>query len=361
MGLFEEIKKTLDMRFIKTVEMAEIIALGLEGKKNVLLWGPGGHGKSEMVQAALGAVCNFEDDVFLKPLGPGTVCAELFGGIDLHKMEKTGRVDGTLCPEHSFLTKDYAVFEEFADAPSSVIEFLKDVMSRRMLVNGNQRFPMATKSVFALTNKDPRELAEVYGPSFEALLQRFPLQLKVAWSSYEAPDYLELLEKCEKNGTSPAMGEYRTVLAEVCASVATGSTCSPRQALDAMANVKTMAALRSHNRVEPEDMLALRFSPGFGRVTTTLQENLQAMSERVTAESLVKGGEEIFKRHLESIDGVKSPIKCLQMSKKFSVLLDEVSQYRVPDELYKRREALQEQCRKEAANMQKLAMDNTTL
>src|SRR3989344_470734 len=56
------------------------------------------------------------------------------------------------------------------------------------LRKGVQVFPMRTECIIGLTNREPAELAEM-GPAAAALVERFPLQLRVTWPSYAASDY----------------------------------------------------------------------------------------------------------------------------------------------------------------------------
>lgn len=58
--MYNKIKAALAAKFVRSDEIARIIALAVVAGKNVLLWGPGGHGKSEMVTEALAQVVSFQ-------------------------------------------------------------------------------------------------------------------------------------------------------------------------------------------------------------------------------------------------------------------------------------------------------------
>lgn len=49
----KNISDILDRQFVKTEDVCEILSLALTGQMNAIIYGPPGHGKSEMVTAAL--------------------------------------------------------------------------------------------------------------------------------------------------------------------------------------------------------------------------------------------------------------------------------------------------------------------
>jgi MoxR-like ATPase len=109
---YKTIETTLNTRFVNIDEIARILALAIESNKNVLLWGPGGHGKSEMVMAALQALFA-EEDIFVQSFGEGMDEATLWGGLDFKALEEEKVL--RYFPGESFLAKPYAVFEEIFD------------------------------------------------------------------------------------------------------------------------------------------------------------------------------------------------------------------------------------------------------
>src|SRR3989344_6903498 len=177
MSVYEKVVAALAMNFVRSEQLARILALAFESGKNVLLWGPGGHGKSEMVQAALACVAN-ETDIFVQSFGEGMDEATLWGGLDFRALEEKKVL--IYHPENSFLNRPFAVFEEMFDAPASVLLGLKDTLTARKLRKGSQVFPMKTNVIIAITNKNPQDLSDL-GPAAAALVERFPLQLKVDW------------------------------------------------------------------------------------------------------------------------------------------------------------------------------------
>lgn len=359
MNLFEKVQAALSKQFVRCQDVARVLTLAFASGKNVLLWGPGGHGKSEMVESAIKVVANAHD-VFVQSFGEGMDEATLWGGLDFAALDR----DKTLIyhPENSFLAKDYAVFEEMFDAPASVLLALKDTLTSRKLRKGSQVFAMKTKVIVAITNKDPSELADL-GPAAAALVERFPLQLCVKWSAYEGKDYLELFQKVAPGLPGADLNGTTGVLAEVMAKAsADGDVVSPRTAVHALGIVKTSAALRGVQKVEKQDLLDLTFLPGMEQFAANLRQELDAAYERAAAEGRVQEAERKLRTLLgEFGDAAGSPIKLLQVSKRLQVFGDEASGLAVTDGLVERRKQLRDSAAAKAAEAQQQALENTRI
>ena len=176
------IKQILDEKFIFTVEIARMLELGFNARKNLIIFGPGGHAKSEMIQAVIDGQ-GLAEETFFQFFGEGMDESRLFGGLNFRKLEEDKILE--YFPEKSFLNSKVAVFEELFDAPASVLLALKDTLTARELRNGSQRFKMRTELIICLTNKMPSEISEL-GPAAHALVERFPLQYNLQWKDYSA-------------------------------------------------------------------------------------------------------------------------------------------------------------------------------
>jgi len=358
MGTFEKISAALASQFISCEEIARAIALAIESGQNLLLWGPAGHGKSEMVTAALLAVAS-EEAVHVQSFGEGMDEATLWGGLDFAALEREKVL--RYFPEQSFLAREYAVFEELFDAPATVLLALKDTLTARKLRKGSQAFAMHTRCVIALTNKDPAEVSSM-GPAAHALIERFPLQLNVQWSSYTAADYVELFERvaprlsgADLNGTLPILAEMMAKAGE------SGETVSPRSAVYALKAVKAGAAMRGSAVVEQQDLLDLRFIDGFEALAANLKAELDAAAERAAAEGRVRVAEDALAHNLRELEDAKraqSPIKLLQVSKRLTAFQDEVANLKVTDGLTERRKQLRESASVKAAEALRLALES---
>jgi MoxR-like ATPase len=356
-NVFVKVSNVLSSAFIRVEALARILSLAIASGKNVLLWGPGGHGKSEMVAAALAAVTN-DENIFVQSFGEGMDEATLWGGLDFLALEK----DKVLkyFPEQSFLAKEFAVFEEIFDAPATVLLALKDTLTARKLRKGSQSCAMKTKVIIALTNKDPAEIADL-GPAAAALIERFPLQLKVEWPSYTAADYLELFTKVGARQKGADLNGVQKVLAEVMAKASeNGDTVSPRTAVHALGVVQAAALLRGSSRVEKQDLLDLLFLPGMEAFASNLKSELDAAYERAEAEARLVDAERKFQILMgEYSAAAGSPIKLLQVAKRLLTFQDEAARLKVTDGLTDRRKRLRDSAAEKSAQAQKNALDNT--
>lgn len=357
-NLFNRISDKLSERFIRSEEIARVLALAVESEKNVLLWGPGGHGKSEMVQEALSVIAD-EVDVFVQSFGEGMDEATLWGGLDFAALESEKILK--YHPEESFLAKDYAVFEEMFDAPATVLLALKDTLTARKLRKGSQVFGMKTKVIIAITNKDPEEIVDL-GPAAAALVERFPLQLKVKWDSYESRDYLELFNKVSPFLSGADLNGSTGVLAELIAKAGEGDApISPRSAVYALSVVKSAASLRSSAVVEKEDLIDLKFIDGLEGLAENIRHELEAAYERAAAEKRLIAAERVIEGLLSDFNQTNSPIKFLQLAKKFTAFRDEVSNLKVTDGLTDRRKNLRDTASEKASEAQRLALEATRI
>ena len=73
-------REALEKRFVFSEEVAELISAAFYEPCNLLLWGPGGHGKSDMVLAALKALGLKDSEIFIQSFGEGMSEDRLWGG-----------------------------------------------------------------------------------------------------------------------------------------------------------------------------------------------------------------------------------------------------------------------------------------
>jgi hypothetical protein len=187
--------------------------------ENVILYGPGGYGKSES------SLAFFESkgiEPYIMTLGTGTTVDRLFGGVDLPKFNETGRLEYLV--ENSFMNHEYVILEELLDAPDYILEPLKDILSSGKFRNGSQVFEIKTKLIICCTNKERAEFSK--NNSLKALMERFPLETKVVWKEHNRITYENLFKT--RIGHSDPMLTY--ILEEFAKS---GTTISPRIALKA--------------------------------------------------------------------------------------------------------------------------------
>lgn len=173
--------------FVFMDKSISILDIGLKTGKNIVLYGPGGHGKSELTMAYL---AEKGIDPYVITMGTGMTTDRLFGGLDIPTFEKTGKIEYLV--ENSFMNNEYVVFEELFDAPDFILEQLKDILSSKVFRNGTQIFPIKTKFIICCTNRTREEFSK--NASLKALMERFPLELNVIWDNYTEASYNKLLE-----------------------------------------------------------------------------------------------------------------------------------------------------------------------
>jgi MoxR-like ATPase len=180
-------KNPVGDKFVFMDKTVNILNVGYSTSKNVILYGPGGHGKSEITLDFLKAK---GIDPFIQTMGTGMTTDRLFGGLDIPTFETTGKIEYLV--ENSFMNHEYVIFEELFDAPDFILEQLKDILSSGVFRNGTQIFPIATKFIICCTNRTRDEFSK--NMSLKALMERFPLELNVIWDNYTEISYNKLLE-----------------------------------------------------------------------------------------------------------------------------------------------------------------------
>lgn len=171
--------------FMDTVK--HVLDVSMITRKNLILFGKGGYGKSEFTMDYLK---EHNIDPYVITMGTGMTTDRLFGGLDLKTFNDTGKIEYLV--ENSFMNHEYVIFEELFDAPDFILEQLKDILSSGIFRNGGQQFEIKTEVIVCCTNKTREEFAK--NASLRALMERFPLEQEVKWSNYNRITYSKLLE-----------------------------------------------------------------------------------------------------------------------------------------------------------------------
>lgn len=207
-------------KFVFMDKALKILDVGLKTEKNVILYGPGGHGKSEL---SLEFFYEKQINPYIITMGTGMTTDRLFGGINIPAFEKEGKLEYLI--ENSFMNHEYVIFEEMMDAPDYILEQLKDILSSGIFRNGTQVYPIKTRFIVCCTNRTREEFSK--NDSLRALMERFPLELNVIWDNYNEISYNTLLGK--RYGVGHVDPIIPFILHEY---VKNGITISPRIALD---------------------------------------------------------------------------------------------------------------------------------
>jgi hypothetical protein len=272
--------------FVFMEKSVNILNVGLSTGKNIVLYGPGGHGKSELT------LDFFKDrgiDPYVITMGTGMTTDRLFGGLDIPTFEKTGKIEYLV--ENSFMNSEYVVFEELFDAPDFILEQLKDILSSKVFRNGTQVYPIKTKFIVCCTNRTREEFSK--NMSLKALMERFPLELNVIWDNYTEASYNKLLEtKFGTGNVDPVipylLQEYHTAGVTISPRVAVTayqvfSECGP-DSLTFLAEFAKKPEIIKDSLKKYENTLAFRvLSVELGDVVNELQTNKLANSGDIGA------------------------------------------------------------------------------
>jgi MoxR-like ATPase len=174
--------------FVFMEETVKVLNVAMATSENLILFGKGGYGKSEVSIEYLKAN---KIQPYVMTMGTGTTTEKLFGGFDINTFNQTGKMEYLV--ENSFMNHEYVIFEELFDAPDFILEQLKDILSSGVFRNGSQYFPIKTQLIICCTNKTREEFAK--NNSLKALMERFPLEFEVKWNSHTKEDYSKLLLK----------------------------------------------------------------------------------------------------------------------------------------------------------------------
>jgi len=333
-------RNILDERFIKTDDVASILSVAIQGNKNVILYGPAGHGKSEMVTHLCNAVYG-KEHVFVQSFGEGMDESQLWGGIDFKHLEQEKVLQ--YAPQRSFLNYRLAIFEEIFDAPAFVLLSLKDALTARELRKGEQTFKMRTECIIALTNKDPQEISDM-GPAAHALIERFPLRYNMRWDSYTAQDFRDLFNKVYPRRHT----DIKKTLADIIhAAIEKGSFISPRSAIHALEVCVV-------NKDSGEDAFNyLRFVPGFESVMDDLKASLHESRVRSECTEKIAELDTRFRMEVDMLQTTEDPVTCLKAVNALRKIDGEMEFLAVTDDFISKKD----QIRSEVADAIKYASD----
>ena len=284
-----DIKTCLDQKFIKTDSMAEMLGLAFNYSMNVMLYGPPGYGKSEMVKAVIEAAGldtidpeTGKPQSFIKTLNIETDVAELLGGMDIARYRESNQVWYNC--DDSFMAYPVVVLEEFADCPPSTLATLKDILTAKRFRNGSQQYDLKTNVVIGITNHKPESVADL-GDWAKAILDRFPIRGEIYWQSHAKDDYLELFAKISPQA-APEVINHVAELSEQ--SGLKGAPISPRVASNAIETcdgwykeVEDPVARQNLEYLSP-----LRYLPEYAVVVNEMNQRIAELQlrEKATAE-----------------------------------------------------------------------------
>lgn len=180
----EEFKALIAAKFILMDEVADALYNAITLRQHIMLYGQGGHAKSELAEYAVGLFYKPED-TFILSVDRHTPQAALTGPTNVPELM---RGNYTLVVQQSIMAHKAAIIEEGLD--SRVISGLKDLLTRGRFCTGDVCYDMKTEFIILCTNHTPEDWAQ--NASDMALLRRFHYRVKVEWKKYKEENFMKM-------------------------------------------------------------------------------------------------------------------------------------------------------------------------
>ena len=322
---FQEVKSQISSRFAYSDDVAEMLYTAMQCGEHCVMFGPGGHGKSEM---SIEFFNSLGIEPFVQALGPGTTTEQLLGGMDMQLFNTTGKIEYLV--EHSFMNHEYVVFEEAFDAPVYVLTTLKDILTSKCLRNGSQIFPIKTKMIVINTNHSRTQIADDL--SIKALMERFPLELEVKWQAYHEGNYMSMFNLLF--GSSTEVKNYNTV-AKLCGTLySEGITISPRTAVK-MAKIYSTVGAAGLKYIAEVPMSA------YDELATL--ENA-AKQDQISKDLLEGYATQITELYAKTEEQITDHTECLKASKSFARIRKALDKITVTESYFEEKQRLMDSC-----------------
>ena len=177
--------------FVFHEELVNTLFTAHKSGLNCILYGPGGYGKSEMALAFAKAVGYDRDQIGIFSVSNDTTSEEMFGNVNLEKLTKEQKFHINV--ESSVWSKPLVILEEAFDGNPATMAALKQVLTSGVYEYNDQFYEIKTKMVIICTNKSPNEFNVMGTDSIDALIQRFPVKMRVMWHDHSPAAYVTLL------------------------------------------------------------------------------------------------------------------------------------------------------------------------
>jgi len=209
------------IKFVHMDDTIQVIQLAMSTETNLILYGKGGYGKSELSKQML-KDAGYKVNTIVGH--SGTQVEQLFGIPNMKKLMDDSEYE--LAFEKSpFINADVLILEEFLDVPPDVSSALKDVISEGGYRAKNKFIKSNVKFIIICTNKSPDEMEST--DSYNAFYkERFPLHHEVVWRNHPTKYYEDLFKY-----NTELENEAIVTLSQICSA----AKISPRLALTAAA------------------------------------------------------------------------------------------------------------------------------
>ena len=178
----------LNERFPNISKAVEAVVNALLHERHCILYGRGGHAKSEIVEAAIKLLHGedyFYSEVKILPCSEDTDPANFLGYVDMVEFRERGnlvyKMDATI------YEYEIAILEEGFDLAEYLLTTMRDPITRKKLCINKTCHPSNLKTLFVCTNVNPYLWAKT--SSQQATLARFDMVVLNEWESYEVADW----------------------------------------------------------------------------------------------------------------------------------------------------------------------------
>ncbi len=298
-------------RYVFMDNIKELLNISFDTENNVILYGSGGHGKSEIT---LDFLHSKGIEPYVLTMGTGMTVDRMFGGLDINAFNDKGHIEYLV--ENSFMNSEYVIFEEMLDAPDFILEQLKDILSSGQFRNGNQVFDIKTKYIICNTNKTREDFAK--NASLIALMERFPLEAEVKWKTYNRVTYEKLLTHI-MGGADPML----TFILEKYAKA--GHVISPR------------IAIKSAELIASCGTSCLEFIADFKKHEGLLKDSIAAFDaifklRKLTDQAKIKS-DEIAALNIDLIDTMSAYDKATSLNSELFKIVNDIKTVKADDSM----------------------------
>lgn len=178
----------LNRRFPNIPKAVEAIVNALLYKRHCILYGRGGHAKSELVEAAIKLFHGeeyFYSETKILACSEDTDAANFLGYVDMVEFRERSNIVHKM--DQTIYEYEIAILEEGFDLAEYLLTTLRDPITRGQLCINKTCHKSKLKSLFVCTNVDPYSWAKTN--SQKATLKRFDLVVLNEWESYNVADW----------------------------------------------------------------------------------------------------------------------------------------------------------------------------
>lgn len=268
------IKETLGREFYNMDNVIEALYYGIYAGKNIILYGPGGFGKTALTKRFLSlldittsVIVGYEDmevDALLGIPNIKKLTEESIYHIDFNKTV--------------FVNDGVLILEEFLDVRPSTAAALKDILSEGGFRTGKELIKSNISSVVICTNKSPEEVS-TDSSTAAFYKERFPIRIPVEWNDYDYEAFSNLFKVIKPTQYETNKDLYE-ILIHVAIETSKKSLVSPRMLKDASDLIDMHGTIDVIRFVEGLDTLELSTIMTYCKFVDE-KSRLQLMSSKV--------------------------------------------------------------------------------